>query len=452
MFDRSSLQAAWFAGAVSLGVGCGSSEKQDVGAEPKSEGGSSGGSVTTGGRPAAGGSAGDSGAPSTGGRDGTGGRDASGGNAMSGGAAGEAVGGAGGEDSGGSGGASDAGQCREVARYRVSTGDYSLSNYDIARIPGGFLLGADPNSSAPILIADETGKTREIPRELADQNPSVVIGEWFAAGTASEPRFLNIRRVDDPDVNRVYVGYFFVQSFLESGVALGEERQVLEIFMRGTAMNHFARSYDGERVALGNVEPVVRDPRMVLVSKDGEPVSDEVRVLDTGDSPLIDCFEVRGTLHGAIGVASDRGLEQTRIVEIGAAGEIVQEITYPKGGCPAVWSEPTGIYVSFGGSLEFEPLDIYRLADGAFTQVLSLPGPTSDQSYGWFSGGDEPLLTHRIGAETSFVRVKDGPVALSGAFSGDLLASPLDGRIFFVTEEEEDHAVSIVEVECGPAE
>lgn len=450
MFDRSSLRAAWFAGAVSLGVGCGSSEKQDGGTEPKSEGGSSG-SVTTGGRAASGGSASDSGGVSnTGGRDGAGGGDATGGNAMSGGATGEAVGGAGGGDSGGSGGASDAGQCREVARFRLSTGDYSLSNYDIARIPGGFLLGADPNSSAPILIADETGKTREIPREFADQNSSVVVGEWFAAGTASEPRFLNIRRLDDPDVNRVYVGYFFVQSFLESGAALGEERQVLEIFMRGTAMNHFARSYDGERVALGNVEPVVRDPRMVLVSKDGEPISDEVRVLDTGDSPLIDCFEVRGTLHGAIGVASDRGLEQTRIVEIDAAGEIVQEITYSKRGCPAVWSEPTGIYVSFGGSLEFEPLDIYRLADGVFTKVLSLPGPTSDESYGWFAGGEEPLLTHRIGAETSFVRVKDGPMALSGAFPGDLLASPIDGRIFFVTEE--DHAVSIVEVACGSAE
>jgi hypothetical protein len=448
MFGRSSLRVVWFAGAVSLGVGCGSSQKQDGGGEPKSEGGSSGGTVTTGGRPASGGSARDSGgAPNTGGRNATGGRDATGGDAMSGGAAGEAVGGAGGEDSGGSGGASDTGQCREVARYRLSTGDYSLSNYDIARIPGGFLLGADPNSSAPILIADEAGKTREIPREFADQNPSLVIGEWFAAGTASEPRFLNIRRLDDPDVNRVYVGYFFVQSFRESGVALGEERQVLEIFMRGTAMNRFARSYDGERVALGNVESVVRDPRMILVSKDGEPISGEVRVLDTGDSPLIDCFEIHGTLHGAIGVASDRGLEQTRIVELGAAGEIVQEITYPKPGCPAVWSEPTGIYVSFGGSVEFEPLDIYRLADGVFTKVLSLPAPTSDESYGWFAGGDEPLLTHRIVTETSFVRVKDGLVALSGAFSGDLLASPVDGRIFFMTEE--DHAVSIVEVACG---
>lgn len=461
MVVRSSLRVACVAGAMSLGVGCGSSEK-DGSAPLVSEGGSSGLSPT-GGRPASGGTKSDGGgAQDTGGRnttggrgaiggsDATGGSDASGGRASSAGAAGEGAAGSlgdGGEGGGAGGSEPAAGECREVARYRFSTGDHSLSNYAVARIPGGFLLSADPSSSAPTIIADETGKSREIPRELADRNPSVVIGAWFAAGSASDPRFINIRRVDDPDVNQVYTGYFSVQSFLESGAALGEERQVLEIFTRGTAMNHFARSWDGERVALGNVEPVVRDPRMVLVSKDGAPISDEIRVLDTGDSPLINCFEIRGTPHGAVAVAADRGLLLMRIVELGAAGEVVQEYTFPDSACPFLLPDATGIYFTWPGI----PRDVYRLADGVPTRVVSLPDSTLEEGYSWFAGGEEPLIHHRLQSEASFARVKNGTlVPLSGTFSGDALASALDGRIFFLTYE--DKAVGVVEVACGRAE
>ena len=34
---------------------------------------------------------------------------------------------------------------------------------------------------------------------------------------------MNIRRVQDPDVTQSYKRYFYVQSFLESGEALGAE-------------------------------------------------------------------------------------------------------------------------------------------------------------------------------------------------------------------------------------
>lgn len=460
MFRRSSIRMVWFAAAVSLGAGCGSSESERDGAggASMSDGGSTGGSGTTGGRTASGGSN----AVITGGRAATGGGDASGGDATggrasSGGAAGTASGGtaeSGGAagDSGDGGEATDAGQCREVSRFRYSTGDRYAGGYELSRLPDGFLLDSGDNSDAPFVILDEAGEGREVSRQLAAQNPSVKPEHWFVVGTEQDLRFMNIRRIGDTDVNLPYKGYFYVQSFLESGEALGAEQEVLEIYTRGTAFNYFAGSLDGERVVLGNVEPVIRDPWMVLVSKDGEKLGDGVRVLDTGDQPLINCFSVRGTLHGAIGYAVDRGSERLRIVELDASGAIVQDLTRPEtSDCPSVSVDSSGIYVHLRESSESTTPDVYRFEDSTLTKVLALPEDGAGGFYGWFAGGPQPLLARWSGQEWSFARSKDDkPFPLTGSFASELIGSALDGRIFIA--EFEDYAVSVATVTCGLAE
>jgi hypothetical protein len=457
MSRRSSVWVAWFAGAVSLGVGCGSSEseKDGAGGASASEGGSSGGSVTTGGRAASGGNAsGSGGIVITGGREATGGSDATGGTTVSGGTPGTTTGGAAGSGgaAGESGGATDVGQCREVSRFRYATGERSFNIYALRRLPDGFLLDDGGGGGYPLVILDEAGGAREVSRDLAAGDPSVKPEKWFVAGTGQEPRFLNIRRLDDPDVNQVYKGYFYVQSFLESGEAVGPERQVLEIFMRGTALNYFASSQDGERVVLANLEPVIRDPWMVLVSKDGERISEGVRVLDTGDQPLINCFSVLGTLHGALGFARDDGSDRLRIVELGATGEIVQALTREQTlECPNVSVDSSGIYVLLKETPESPVPDVYRLEDSALTKIMSLPRDESSGYYGWVAGGAQPLLIHRSGQDLAFARWKDDKlVPLSGTFPGELAAVASDGRIFFSVFEE--HAVTLVGVTCGLAE
>jgi hypothetical protein len=156
-------------------------------------------------------------------------------------------------------------------------------------------------------------------------------------------------------------------------------------------------------------------------------------------------------MSGAVGLAVDEGSDRLRMVEIDSTGEIVQDLTRPDTtGCPTVLADATGIYVLLRENSDATSPDIYRFEDSQLTRLFALPETADDGYYGLLQGGEQPLVVHFLGQETSFARSKDGAlVPLDGTFSDDLLGADPDGRLFFASIE--DYAVSIVTVRCGLA-
>lgn len=83
-----------------------------------------------------------------------------------------------------------------------------------------------------------------------------------------------------------YEGAIQVYRVLPDGTRVGPER-VLDAFTRATAVNPVATSADGERVAVGNSH-VTWDPRIILLDKEGQKVSEALLLIDSGGEALAD--------------------------------------------------------------------------------------------------------------------------------------------------------------------
>jgi hypothetical protein len=249
--------------------------------------------------------------------------------------------------------------------------------------------------------------------------------------------------------------FLVVQAFHSDGSEASSEQRVLHIFTRATAWNPVATSGDGELVALGNGHVATWDPRFVLVGKDGRKVTDELRLLDSADNPLFDCFTLTGTQHGALAAVADLEAAELRLIELNATGQIVQSLAWPTPGnstCPRSTVDPSGIYLSFGiPQVDPQTTDVYRLSDATLTKVAEFRRDTARGSYSWLAGGTEPLLARNSDQGVTFARLANGSlVALSGVFPGTLIDSASDGRVF-VQSIDAAGFLSITEIACGPA-
>jgi hypothetical protein len=253
-----------------------------------------------------------------------------------------------------------------------------------------------------------------------------------------------------------FANHFFSQVLDKSGELLGERTAVLEIFDRGTSTNVSAGSLDGERAAVGNAHSGVWDPRIVLLDRDGKPVSDEIRLLETGDSPLYRCFALTGTAHGVIATIVDGDTDELRLFELDAEGQVVQEATLEGVDdilCPRVSVDPSGVFVSRGLDAQSfsrgSARDVYRASGGALELVATLPEPPEDVSYGWALGGDVPLVSAYSQMGVRFAEWRGTELLpLEGDFTGRLVPSA-DGRVFVANASRE--APVIVEVSCAPS-
>ncbi|WP_437753509.1 hypothetical protein [Sorangium sp. So ce1389] len=281
------------------------------------------------------------------------------------------------------------------------------------------------------------------------RDPHVVV-----AGTARDPHFL-VAYLQDEGAG--YEGAIMVYRARPDGTTAGPER-VLDAFTRATAANLAATSADGERVAVGNSH-VTWDPRIVLLDKDGHKVSDALLLIESGGEALADCFSLNGTMHGVLAHVLNKDTGDLRVVELDAAGEIAQDVTWPMpegAACPRVSVDPSGIYFAFPQSPDGGPTDVYSLEDGTLTRVATLPARGTDSADVWVLGGEEPLIWNSNPGGATFARMVNGElVELSGEISGspistrdgDLLVN--DGRVFLTSRS--DDVTSIVEVACGAA-
>ncbi|WP_437828837.1 hypothetical protein [Sorangium sp. So ce1153] len=276
----------------------------------------------------------------------------------------------------------------------------------------------------------------------------------IVAGTARDPRFL-LTYLQDEGVG--YEGAILVYGARPDGTVVGPER-VLDAFTRASATNPVATSADGERVALGNSH-VTWDPRIVLLDKDGQKVSDTLLLIESGGDALADCFSLTGTMHGVLAHVLNQDTGDLRVVELDAAGEIVQDVTWPMpegAACPRISVDPSGIYFAFPQRQDAGPTDVYSLDGGTLTRVATLPARGADSAYAWVLGGEEPLIWIGNPGGASFARLVNGElVELSGQVSGSVLSTEggdllvNDGRVFLTSRI--DDVTSIVEVACGAA-
>ncbi|WP_437304298.1 hypothetical protein [Sorangium sp. So ce388] len=303
-----------------------------------------------------------------------------------------------------------------------------------------------------MVVGNEQNDWREyLMGELA---PNTRGRDVVVAGTARDPRFL-LAYLQDEGMG--YEGAILVYGARPDGTVVGPER-VLDAFTRASATNPVATSADGERVALGNSH-VTWDPRIVLLDKDGHKVSDTLLLIESGGDALTDCFSLTGTMHGVLAHVRDQDTGDLRVVELGAAGEIVQEVTWPMpegAACPRVSIDPSGIYFAFPQREDAGPTDVYSLDDGTLTRVASLPARSNDSGYVWVLGGEEPLIWIGNPGGAAFARLVNGElVELSGQVTGSVLATRdgdllvNDGRVFLTSRS--DDVTSIVEVACGAA-
>lgn len=398
-----------------------------------------------------------------GGADGTsGGAPGSGGHAAGeAGVGGAGVGGQGGEGpsggfggQGGTGGARPVpgpGECVEVTRLTKSP---ELSG-EVRRVQDGFVIFTEPlatDETREWLIGNDRDEWQSVPISLSPNTSYELMPTPIAVGTAAEPRAIRMS-IGAGSVG--FANHFFSQILDESGELLGEPTSVLEIFDRLSSTNVSAGSLDGERAAVGNAHSGVWDPRIVLLDRDGKPVSDEIHLLETGDSPLYRCFALTGTAHGVVATIIDEDTGELRLLELDAQGQVVQEATLEGIDdilCPRVSVDPSGVFVSFGLDAQSfsrgSARDVYRASGGALDLVATLPEPPEDVSYGWALGGDVPLVSARSQTGVRFAEWRGTELLpLEGDFTGRLIPSA-DGRLFVADASREDPV--IVEVSCAP--
>jgi len=358
--------------------------------------------------------------PSTAGQSG----DAAGGDAAGGAPAGGAgpdsagadAGGAGGEIGDAMGGAPPAGACAEVLRLEGKSANYRL-NATPMRLHDGFVyLEASSQAEFGWLVATSRGDWREI-----------------ATNATFSPYLTPLPTA-----------------------------AVLSIFDRGTAAYPRATALDGKRAAVGNGHVRTRDPHFILLDQNAQPVGDEHRLFDSGDSPLFSCFTLTATAHGVLASVVDDSKQELHLQELDAAGALLSETTWSSpelGLCPLVSVDPTGTYLSFKGSTDQRRISVYRFAENAMTAVATLPIPADVQTYRWLVGGDEPLLgvTGMNGA-LSFARVRQGAVLpLSGGVSDGTVIPSADGRVFVASRTDDESTTpsgsnfTIIELACGAA-
>jgi len=434
-----SARVAWLMGVLLVGLeaqGCGRASESNggpptAGQSGDAAGGDAAGGDAAGGAPAGGDAAGGAGPDS----------------------AGADAGGAGGEIGDAMGGAPPAGACAEVLRLEGKSANYRL-NATPMRLHDGFVyLEASSQAEFGWLVATSRGDWREIATN-ATFSPYLTP---LPTGSAKEPQLLLFDRVVDG-----FTGQLTAQAVREDGASVAPLAAVLSIFDRGTAAYPRATALDGKRAAVGNGHVRTRDPHFILLDQNAQPVGDEHRLFDSGDSPLFSCFTLTGTAHGVLASVVDDSKQELHLQELDAAGALLSETTWSSpelGLCPLVSVDPTGTYLSFKGSTDQRRISVYRFAENAMTAVATLPIPADVQTYRWLVGGDEPLLgvTDMNGA-LSFARVRQGTVLpLSGGVSDGTVIPSADGRVFVASRTDDESTTpsgsnfTIIELACGAA-
>ncbi|WP_437814607.1 hypothetical protein [Sorangium sp. So ce1078] len=271
----------------------------------------------------------------------------------------------------------------------------------------------------------------------------------MVAGSAADPLFI----ISRGKAGDGYETELVAQAFLASGEPASEPQEVLDVFDRVTARNGVALSADGERVAVGNGHPGTKVPHFALLDKKAHKVG-EARLYESGDSIIFDCFTLTGTEHGALGSVVDDETSELHIVELDAAGETRAVLNWPmpaEFSCPAVSSDPTGIYLAFPDKLTGsgpQGLTVYRLAPGELSLVARWPPSDAGRAYAWVAGGASPLVQIRNASGSTFARWKDETwIPLTGGpFPGDRIPSS-DGRVFL--GQREAGQLRISEIVCG---
>jgi|GEM_PF-2887373 len=431
---------------------------KDHGSSSGGASGSAGGGVGTGGAANGGaggngnGSPGTGGVPSTGGRGGVAGGAGTGANAGTGGGAGaSAAGGSAGASAGAGGQGALAvpglGECVVIRRFETRAS--SIVNA-ATRLSDGFASVSSMTPSHVVwLLGDEAGQWRE----LDITTPFLPYLSPLSVGTVRDPLLMLFARSTDTGSEKKLLA----QTVRADGTAVAAAAPVLSVFDSATAIYPLGVALDGERVAVGNGQNGTRDPHFVLIDKNGQPVGGEVRLLDTGNQPVLDCFVLTGTAHGIVGSVADMTTRIVHVVELNAAGEIVNQATspFPEGSanCPQVSAGET-VYFAFpsrDGSISLR-----HLASNTLSEVAMLPPPSSGVGYAWVSGGIEPLVAFGR-SYISFGRLNAGaffPLTSKELFSGVLLSSA-DGRAF-VSDARIDISVTppattlkVIEVSCG---
>jgi len=347
-------------------------------------------------------------------------------------------------------------------RWETVSANFQL-DAEPTRLHDGFVFfEGNPQPDFAWLVGTEGDEWREIETSARffPHLPPV------AAGSARRPQLLLFNR-QSADLD----DQLLAQAVRADGSAVAPLAPVLSTFDRGSAAYPTATALDGERVGVGNGHVATRDPHFVMLDKDARPVTEEIRLLDTADGPLFDCFTLTGTAHGLLASVVDRDSLALHLLELDASGARVNDATMPvmDGYCPRVSVDPTGNYLSFQEGLALTdegPSSVFRLADNALTEIATLPSSPEGTRYTWLVGGNEPLIgvfeLSSPDRRVSFARLKAGGlVPLAGApFHGTRVPSA-DGRIFLVLDESVaavgpstsgETKFTITEVLCGAAE
>ena len=274
-------------------------------------------------------------------------------------------------------------------------------------------------------------------------------------GSAEKPRLLAMHPVTRSGFDATAV----LQAYDELGNPQGDEVEVLEIFNRVTARNPFAVSLDGRLAAFGNYHAGTRDPRMVVLDGDGHPAGAPVRLLDTGESPSLDCFALTPLKAGVLASFVDVVAHVMHFTEVSNAGQVVAQTAWdaPTGlRCGIPWREPTGVLIPFEGGEE-----IYRYDAGTVVKVASIQLAADGSLYRWLLDGAEPLVARSLaGGGVEFARLRGADLLpLHGPPLSELtFAVPaIDGRIFVATQPyvvggaSNTADLDISEIRCGSA-
>lgn len=277
------------------------------------------------------------------------------------------------------------------------------------------------------------------------------------AGTVADPRLVLAQRVATMVTESGTL--WQAQSYKPDGTPAGPLVDVLNIFHRGTALSVSATSFDGERVLLGNAHSAAWDPRVILLTKDADLVSDELRLFDTNDSPALSCFEAFGTEHGALALAVDDASKTLHLTEFASDGTVVAQPSWQLPEpltsegyhlCPQASVEATGTYLTFqsGNAPVLPTIAVYRLesTDIELVAVIRSPGQAH---LTWAQSGRHPLVQQQQGDLMSFARFVDGNLV---QLPGEFVASDTFlrfGHIYLLEGSLSEGTVAISEVECG---
>lgn len=344
--------------------------------------------------------------------------------------------------------------CEVVGSSSVPSGH---ANDALWHLPGGFALLPNGYTPPPVpWLVENLGHEWSVLTVADGLSYNGNLIPSAVAGNVDDPRLLLFDYTSGAEpTTDIWQG----QAYGADGMPITPLTDVLHIFYRGTALNVNVTSLDGERVLLGNGHTAVWDPRIVLLTKDAQVVSEEVKLFDTEDNPTISCFKAVGTEHGALAAVLDEATKTLHATELAADGSIVAQASWPLpesftsgtySPCPWLSADSTGSYFAFKGSdsSSLPSIAVYRLGQGTLEPLLAIPTVLGASAISWVQGGPSPLLALWEGALISFAHwTGDALARLDGRFPAKDLR--VYGDEIFVLDDSSSEGLVISQVRCG---